>query len=206
MKTEPSTRPEHVIPRTQMHTSNYISVSTKGKLGYALIKDNFCWGLLMEGLVQRAITGSGSYKGPAQELCEAGCMLWSRQPCFRKFCALFHCRLSAHWPPGLAFFRVYWCLPLKFIDIICLREWWGKEVIVLVVKGKRMCLLGSRKNVSSFSVAEQGEGHSILMTTLTASFPNTETSVLFSPQHFSNSHQFTKVDGVLLYSAESSRR
>lgn len=39
----------------------------------------------------------------------------------------------------------------------------------------------------------------------TASFPNTEKSVLFS-QHFSNSHQFTKVDGVLLYSAESSRR
>lgn len=26
-------------------------------------------------LVQRAITGSGSYKGPAQELSEAGCML-----------------------------------------------------------------------------------------------------------------------------------
>lgn len=53
-----------------MHTSNYIGVSTKGKLGYTLIEDNFCWGLLMGVLVQRAIMGGGSYKGPAQELCE----------------------------------------------------------------------------------------------------------------------------------------
>lgn len=75
LKSEPSTRPEHAIPRTQMRTSNYISVSTKGTLGYTLIKDNFCWGLLMGVLVQRAITCSGSYKGPAQELYEAGCML-----------------------------------------------------------------------------------------------------------------------------------
>lgn len=61
-------------------------------------------------------------------------------------------------------------------------------MIVLVVKGKGMCLLGSRKNVSSFSMAEQGQGHSVLMTTLTAS-PNTEISVPFSPQHFSNIHE-----------------
>lgn len=38
---------------------------------------------------------------------------------------------------------------LKVIDSTCLREWWGKEGIRLVVKGKQMCLFGSRKSVPS---------------------------------------------------------
>lgn len=71
---------------------------------------------------------------------------------------------------------------------------------------ERMCLLASRTNVSSFSVAEQVGRCSVLMTTLTASSPNTDTSAPFSPQHFSNIHQFMRIDRVLLYSAESSRR
>lgn len=68
LKTEPSTSPEHALNRTQTHTSNYIGVSTKGKLGYTLIEDNFCWDLLMGMLVQRATTGGGGYKESAQEL------------------------------------------------------------------------------------------------------------------------------------------
>lgn len=45
-----------------MHTSNAISVSTGGKPGYTLIKDNFSWGLLLGVLVQRAIPGGRSCK------------------------------------------------------------------------------------------------------------------------------------------------
>jgi len=75
-----------------------------------------------------------------------------------------------------------------------LREWWGKEGIILAVKGKGMCLLGSRKNVSSFSVAEWGEGCPVLTTTLTAASPSKEASVPFSPQPFSNIHWFMRID------------
>lgn len=124
------------------------SVSTKGKLGYTVIEGN--WGLLMGVLVQRAITGGGSYKGPAQELCEAAGVLWSRQ-LFQEIVCSFPLQTESLLTSSTCFFRVYWCLTLKVIDIKCLREWWEKEVIILVVKGKGMCLLGSRKNVSSFS-------------------------------------------------------
>lgn len=59
---------------------------------------------------------------------------------------------------------------LKVIDSKCLREWWGKERIKLVVKRKEMCLFGS----SVSSVAGLGEGCSFF---LTAASPQQHPSV-----------------------------
>lgn len=61
------------------------------------------------------------------------------------------------------------------------------------------------KQERCFFMAEQRKGCCDLTTTLTAS-PNTEASVPFSPQHFSNIHQFTRINWVFPCSVQSSRR
>lgn len=100
-------------------------------------------------LVRRAITGGGSYKGAARSsvkqlaYCEVSIVFQEILYCFpwQTECPQASSSFSS---------RVYWCLTLKVIDIKCLREQWGKEVIVLVVKGKGTCLLESREGEALF--------------------------------------------------------
>lgn len=69
---------------------------------------------------------------------------------------------------------------LKVIDSKCLREWWGKERIKLVVKRKEMCVFGSKV----FPLWQGWERAALFFLLLLL---------------LSNIHQFMRIGWVLLY-------